>query len=1013
MSRRIRDRRRGKRARQHRSVKKQIYLEIIYFMIIVLMLSCGGYSLSYFTSQADLPANEFIAGTVRVAAGDTEGNLVITDSGGDTWRPGECRELELTIKNTGSKRAYARARFEAAWKAQYHTNNATVTANYITSDQGTPVQIRRDAAASYSYGDYAGEEGGLLPPEQPPHWFTGFDHTSPLSFISAWIVEQAGGGGGAGGSSMPGLDAPAAGRGSPEVNGLFYGDGDYLLYSPIAVVPSGTTLYAYLDEQPDGARTLYVALVVSRSVNDNVFDNGSGAYCGSAGWEKDRIFKHIANSEYMAFQLRGHNVATGQDEIWTWQQCYGYQQDRNGQPKHWKDENNIDPTWASDHTAKAGSGTPPPGYISSSSLVWNLNNYAKNRDDPAVPKWDVTLGGTRTWEHWKSPFDPAYPFDITRVDGYPSTGPITFSETYGWEWPMVYEFSVDMTAYSPYYLELGNISSHHSPAKSGGENDPFDGDYKIPGLSIIKEVTLDGGSTWHSGSPWPALPETLPEGFAPQYRFTVKNTGDVELTAIEVTDDTLGIIGRLPVLAPGGSHQFVCTDHDWEAHRLELDPGSVIFQPATGMEGWVEGDDGYFYYTEPLGPGESVTLRVKACIAEGLDELYRAALLTINSFVEAVQASHGAVDDLWPGHPPLGAIPTGPSLRLTKRADCSSAVAGDTIDYMIVVTNNGNVTLNDITVEDEMLGISAVIASLAPGAPHHLAGSYVVKQSDSGTLTNTATAGAIHEGDAINAMGSASVVVLPANPSLQLIKQANRSSAIVGDTIYYLITVVNNGSVTLNDILLEDEMLGLSRTIASLAPGAISSIAGNYTIVQDDLPGPLENSALASATYRGVPVSAAAAVSVELNVPVPFSSLQVGDYVVIPNNYYEDHLFQKIGNDWVLLRDSAGTATQPIAVISGQNYAANFPSTIVASSSLLKKSEAQALIDSIRGNGTDWWASDNQNVNRRYYIDQAGVFGESGDGSVHEIRPSMILQPQLMVTGGDGTAANPYVLIEP
>lgn len=1002
-------------------MNKRIYYEVIYFIIVALLLS-GGYTISYFTSQAAVPPNEFTAGTVMVTAGDAEGNLVISDSGGDSWHPGECRELELTIKNTGSKRAYARARFDAAWKSQYHTNTATATASYLPTGQSEPVQILRNTSVSYSYGDYAGDEGDLPPPELPPHWFTGYDRTSPLGFISAWIVEQTGGGGGAssntGGEGVPGLmGAPAAGKAAPEVNGLFYGDGDYLLYSPIAIVPSGTTLYAYLDEQPGGVRTLYVALVVSRAVNDNVFDiKGVEPYMSSAGWTNHRAFKRLTDSEFMGFRMRGHDMETDQNITWEWQQCYAIQiNPTTGNDKNQKDWVNTDPNWVSDHAHGAGSGTPPPGYVSSSSLVWNMKNYALNYLDPDIPKWDVTIAGTRKgFENWKSPFDPAFPDDVTKVDGYPPEGQITFSETYGWEWPMVYEFSVDMTNYSPYYLELGNIASHHSPPKSGSDNEPFNGDFKIPGMSIVKDVSLDGGATWHSGSPWPVLPDPLPDGFAPQFRFTVNNTGDIELTGIEVTDDVLGVIGTLASLAPGGSHQFVCTDQDWEAHRAELDPGSVNFQLGAGMEGWVKGEDGYFYHEEPIASGVTVTLRVKACIAQGLDGIYKAALLTINSYVEAVQASHGAVDDVWPGHPPLISIPTGPSLHLTKRADCSSAVAGDAINYTIAVTNNGNVTLDDINVVDAKLGINENVGSLSPGASRSLTGNYTVAEVDlPGPLVNTATANATHEGSSISSMASVSVNVLPANPSLQVTKQANRSSAAAGDIVYYLIMVINNGSVALENIIVEDAMLGINKTIASLAPGDLSSFAGNYTIVEDDFPGPLVNTATVSATYRGVPVSAGASVSVELNAPKLFSSLQVGDYVTILNNGYEDVLFQKIGDNLVLLRGSAGNATQPNAITLGGNYSAGFPASVRSSSQLLKKAEAEALIPSIRANEMDWWTSENQNKNRRWYIGPTGVTGESGDVSVHEIRPSMTLRPNLTVTGGDGTADDPYVLIIP
>ncbi len=1000
-------------ARRPRYKSKRIYYQIIYFLIIALLLS-GGYTISYFISQGDLSPNEFTAGTVAVDAGDAEGKLVICDSGDNTWSPGGCRDLELAIKNTGSKKAYARARFAAEWKAQYHTNIAGVTADYIPSGQTEPRQIKRETWATYSYGDYAGEGEGQPPPPLSPHWFTNQDQTSSLGFISAYIVEQTGGGGGSPSSpaAPPAAGDPPAGKTVPEVNGLFYGDGDYLLYSPIATVPTGTTLYAYLDEKADGARTLYVALVVSRAVNDNVFDSKDIApYRESADWPLHRAFKRLTDSEFMGFRLMGHDITTDKDVTWEWQQCYAYQQDENGAPLHWKKENNTTPTWASDHTAKAGEGTPPPGYVSSSSLVWNLNNYALNRLEPGVPKWDVTLGGTRVWETWKSPFDPAYPNDVTKVDGYPATGQITFSQTYGWEWPMVYEFSVDMTNYSPYYMELGNISSHHSPPKSGDVNEPFDGGYKVPGVSIVKEVSLDEGATWHSGSPWPELPDPLPEGFAPQFRFTVKNTGDIELTGIVVNDDVLGVVGNLASLAPGASHAFpVYTDYDWEAHRAELDPGNVSFQLAGGMDDWIKGEDGYFYCTEPVGPGDVVILRVRACVAEGLEEMYKTALLSISSYAETVQATHGAVDDVWPGHPPLASIPTGPSLRVSKWADRGSAAAGDTINYTIRVTNNGNVTLSNIAVTDEMLGISDSIASLVPGASQVYNGSYTVKAGDTGTLENTAAASATHEGHYVSAAGSVFVTVVQANPSLGVVKQANRSSAAEGDRIVYTIIVTNNGNVVLEDITVTDAMLDFSTDIVSLAPGNSRYFSGNYTADEADFPGPLVNTVIAAADYRGTPVSAQASVSVELELItlVPFSSLEIGDYVEI-----NGVLFQKIGDDRVLLRGLSGTANWNNAGQQGSDYYQGFTSVAESSGLLTQAQAGQLNQQSIRAIGSNWWNSDQHNNNRGRYINESGDLVHDKKEELYGVRPALNLVSGLFVSDASGTGTDPYILIIP
>ncbi len=236
----------------------------------------------------------------------------------------------------------------------------------------------------------------------------------------------------------------------PKVNGIFHGDGDYERYVLIATSARGSRLYGYFD--PESSR-YYIALVVNRSVNDNVV--GPGAYTSSAGWTPAHPFNKLVDSEFMGFTLSCGS------QTWTWQQGYG------AQPNSLR--NVTSPTWFSSHQAGAGSGTPPPGYVSSSSMVWNLNNHARG----GSPSWDVSAGGTLPYNEWKSPSLPGFPNDVTKVDGYPATGEITHSNVHGWEWAMVYEFSVDLSSAGPNPIRLSNIGSHHSPAKTSGEDDPI------------------------------------------------------------------------------------------------------------------------------------------------------------------------------------------------------------------------------------------------------------------------------------------------------------------------------------------------------------------------------------------------------------------------------------------------------------------------------------------------------------------------------------------------------------
>jgi len=234
----------------------------------------------------------------------------------------------------------------------------------------------------------------------------------------------------------------------PTVNGLFYGDGDqseYVLYNTSI---GGSKLWYTVS-----GNRLYVALVLDRNVNENVFSPKSNkAYTQSAGWNH-RDAKRLTDSEYAEFTL-----TIGNESI-VWRQ--GYADNPSGY-------NNTTDTWYSSETAGAGSGTPPPGYISSSSFVWNLNNYANNSN----PNWDINHHGTDR-KSWKSPFDPSNPNTVPGLDGYPVSGDLGFSTYYQWEWSMVYEWSVDLSSFgsSPIFVISG--ASHHSPPKTGSQNDLF------------------------------------------------------------------------------------------------------------------------------------------------------------------------------------------------------------------------------------------------------------------------------------------------------------------------------------------------------------------------------------------------------------------------------------------------------------------------------------------------------------------------------------------------------------
>ncbi|HUF40116.1 MAG TPA: GEVED domain-containing protein [Anaerolineales bacterium] len=232
----------------------------------------------------------------------------------------------------------------------------------------------------------------------------------------------------------------------PIPNGIFYGDGDNTTYWEYATSENGSKLYVYYDDP-----VLYVAMVVDRTVNDNVF-SPNATYRGSAGWNPPHTATGLTNSEFASFTLE----CTTAPQSWSWQQGYAAK---------------VGDNWVSNHLIGAGSGTPPPTYTSGSSFAWNLNTY----EDAVTPReWDMYVHGSGMGD-WTSPYDPDPTSPVPGLEGYPVTGPITYSSFFEFEWPMVYEWSVDLDTAgcgdNPVYVIAG--LSHHSPSKNGDENDEF------------------------------------------------------------------------------------------------------------------------------------------------------------------------------------------------------------------------------------------------------------------------------------------------------------------------------------------------------------------------------------------------------------------------------------------------------------------------------------------------------------------------------------------------------------
>jgi large repetitive protein len=213
---------------------------------------------------------------------------------------------------------------------------------------------------------------------------------------------------------------------------------------------------------------------------------------------------------------------------------------------------------------------------------------------------------------------------------------------------------------------------------------------------------------------------------------------------------------------------------------------------------------------------------------------------------------------------------------------------GETISYSYTVTNNGNVTLADVTMTDAHQGFGALVNgafpvvytdggqvggslddnadanwdSLGPGDSIVFTSSYVVQAGDisnngggDGDIDNTATASGDYTGGPYTANSSVAVP-LDVAPQMTVTKVADDTTDVaLGQVITYTYTVSNTGNVPITNVTLTDVHNGsgpdpvpafsswtaqngstvLVNTITTFEPGSIAVFTAPYTVTQSDI----------------------------------------------------------------------------------------------------------------------------------------------------------------------------------
>jgi uncharacterized repeat protein (TIGR01451 family) len=155
------------------------------------------------------------------------------------------------------------------------------------------------------------------------------------------------------------------------------------------------------------------------------------------------------------------------------------------------------------------------------------------------------------------------------------------------------------------------------------------------------------------------------------------------------------------------------------------------------------------------------------------------------------------------------------------------ADVGELVNYVITVVNDGNVTLDEVALEDSLLGTLSTHSEsggtgtngddiLNVGETWTFNASYAITQDDidAGNVHNDATATAAGPQDQPASDSDDNDAGLPQNPSVSVVMTAELPEADADgiidspdDDIAYTITVENNGNVTLHNVQVDDTLV--------------------------------------------------------------------------------------------------------------------------------------------------------------------------------------------------------------
>ncbi|AYQ31332.1 hypothetical protein [Runella sp. SP2] len=212
------------------------------------------------------------------------------------------------------------------------------------------------------------------------------------------------------------------------------------------------------------------------------------------------------------------------------------------------------------------------------------------------------------------------------------------------------------------------------------------------------------------------------------YTFTVTNTGNVTLTGVALTDAKLSLTNAAvspATLLPGGTGTATAT---YTITLADVNAGGI--ENTATVTG-----------TPPNLPNGNAATPVTDVSDAGTDNN---AVAIGNPDVTESPKLNGTTDTDPTNDPTVLVVTPAPRLRLVKLAALGGTGAvGDVITYTFTVTNTGNVTLTNLSIDDAKLSLNNLPVSpstLAPNATGTATATYTITQADlnAGEVKNTA-----------------------------------------------------------------------------------------------------------------------------------------------------------------------------------------------------------------------------------------------------------------------------------